>query len=84
MAQVPIGTTPVELTADVDPGDRSYSLAVSPTVDLYVELLAGVTAANGFRVPAGSTLSLDLTSGERVWGVAGAAGTAYVLRTGLA
>jgi hypothetical protein len=85
MAQIAVSGAAVELTADVDPGDRSYSIAVSPTVDLYVELFAGVTVANGYRVPAGATLALDLTSGERLWGItSGAAGTAYTLRTGLA
>lgn len=89
MAQLAVSGSAVELTADVDPGDRSYSIAISPTVDLFVELFPEVTAAGattgGFRIPAGGTLTADLTSGERLWGVTtGAAGTAYVLRTGLA
>lgn len=81
-AQVPLGTTAVELTRVFDVRDRAYSVAVTPTVDAFVGA-AGVTAATGFRVPAGATLTLDLSSGERLFGVlASGTGTAYVLRSG--
>jgi hypothetical protein len=81
-AQVAVSTTRVELT-NRPASDPSNSLAVHCTADLFVGD-SGVTAANGFLVPAGSTLTLDLQSGERVYGIlASGAGTAYVLRTGL-
>jgi hypothetical protein len=81
--QVPVGTTAVDLTDLVDLGDRAYSVAVTPTVDLFVGP-AGVTAATGYKVPAGSTLGIDLTSGERLYGItASGTGTAYVLRSGM-
>lgn len=81
-AQVAVGTTVVELT-NRPATDPSNSLAVRPTVDLFVGA-AGVTAATGFLVSAGSTLTLDLQSSERVYGITAAGtGTAYVLRSGL-
>lgn len=82
-AQVPLTTTAVDLTGLVDTRDREYSLAITPTVDVFVGA-AGVTAATGYRVPASTTLALDLTSGERLFGIlAAGTGTAYVLRTGM-
>lgn len=82
-AQVPLGTTAVEVTRVPDIGDRAYSVALTPTVDTFVGP-AGVTAANGYRVPAGATLAVDLGSGERLYGIlASGTGTAYVLRTGV-
>lgn len=81
-AQLAVGTTVVELTAR-NPTDERSSIVVTPTVDLFVGP-AGVTAANGYRVPAGGSLALDLESSERLYGVtASGTGTAHVLRSGV-
>jgi hypothetical protein len=81
-AQVAVGTTVVELT-NRSPTDPTNSIVVTPTVDLFVGP-AGVTAATGYRIPAGGSLSLDLGSQERLYGVtASGTGTAYVLRSGV-
>jgi hypothetical protein len=81
-AHVPVSTTRAELT-NRPATDPRNSVLVHCTVDLYVGNVA-VTAANGFLVPAGSVVSLDLESGERLYGIlASGTGTAYVLRAGL-
>jgi hypothetical protein len=81
-AQVAVGTTAVELTQR-DPADPRNSIVVTPTVDLFVGP-AGVTAANGYRVSAGTSLAMDLESSERLYGItASGTGTAYVLRSGV-
>jgi hypothetical protein len=81
-AQVAVSTTRTELT-DRPATDPRNSVAVHCTADLYVGD-ASVTAANGFLVPAGTVVSLDLESSERLYGIlASGTATAYVLRSGL-
>jgi hypothetical protein len=82
-AQVSVGTTAVDLSNLTDEGDRAYTLAITPTVELFVGP-AGVTAGTGYRVPAGSTFTVDLTAPERLHAItATGAGTVYVLRAGM-
>lgn len=88
-AQVAVGTVAVELTSRgqdySDYADPTSSIAVTaPTTATLFVGSAGVTAATGFQVPAGQTLSVDLRPGEQLFGLlASGAGTASVLRTGV-
>lgn len=83
-AQISVGTT-AELLSTTERDSRSGSaLAVQntdATADLYIGA-ADVTTATGFKVPAGTTVTLDVEPGESLYGIV-ASGTVdvHVLRT---
>jgi hypothetical protein len=84
-AQVAVSTTAAKLTTTPTDSRAGSSIAITApsAADLYVGG-SGVTSSNGFRVVAGATLTVDLQSGEDLYGVlASGTGTAYVLRSGV-
>lgn len=67
-AQVTVGTTPVLLSQDDDRGGSSLLLQAPAAATLYVGGPT-VTAASGFPVPAGTSLSVDLPDYNQLFGV---------------
>lgn len=85
-AQIAVSTTATELTntAARISGDSTSILVQAPAGAVLYVGPAGVTTANGFPVPAGSSFSIDLEFGERLYGVlASGTATAFVLRQGV-
>lgn len=83
-AQVTVTTTAQELSQNEADGDGHATLLLSNngSVDLYVGP-SGVTTGTGFKVAAGASLSVDLSPGERLFGVTGSSSSVHVLRTGV-
>jgi len=84
-AQVAVSTTAAKLTSTPTDSRAGSSIAITAPVaaTLYIGG-SGVTSTTGFAVAAGASVSLDLQSGEDVYGVlASGTGTAFVLRTGV-
>lgn len=80
--QVAVGTAAVKLSADSDGAGASVLVQAPATATLFVGG-AGVTAAAGFPIMAGQSLSVDLPDYNELWGVlASGSGTASVLRVG--
>lgn len=85
-AQVVVSTTAVALTGAADAGFSGGRIVVRNTATPAADVLAlgpvGVTAANGFRLPAGATIDLAVPAGEQLYAIRGAAAdiTADVLR----
>lgn len=81
-----VGTTPVELTAaapaDAQGSGQSVAL-LDCDVDLYVGATNAVTTSGGARLPAHTPFAADVDDGDHLWLVAGSAGTAHVVRTGV-
>jgi hypothetical protein len=76
-SQVNVLTTATQIiTAAAANGEILIS---SGTTDLWIGGTSGVTTANGFLIPAGSTMSLNGNMGD-IYGIrTGSAGTAYAL-----
>lgn len=84
-AQVAVSTTAAKLTSTPTDSRAGSSIAITApaAATLYIGG-SGVTSTTGFAVAAGASVSLDLQSGEDVYGVlASGTGTAYVLRSGV-
>lgn len=81
-AQVAVSTTAVKLSADSDSGGASLLVQAPAGATLFVGG-PGVTAAQGFPVAAGTSLSVDLPIFDELYGVlASGSGNAAVLRVG--
>jgi hypothetical protein len=80
-----VANTAVELTARAETDTREgRNLAVlGCDVDVYLGDTNAVTTSTGAKLAAGVPLSVDLASGERVWAVAGGAGTLHMIETGV-
>jgi archaellum component FlaG (FlaF/FlaG flagellin family) len=83
-SRLTVTTTPVELTgADQGQSSGSSILVQAGSVTVYVGG-STVTAADGFPIAAGATLTLDLDPGELLYAVAASGSTTvHVLRTAL-
>ena len=85
--QFTVSTTAVELrptgapTAAIAGESAEVWVTADATQALFLGPTNSVTASNGFKVPANTTVKIKLNPGERLWGIAGASGTVYVLRT---
>lgn len=83
-AQIVVGTTAVELTPTGVPNQAHDVLVKAPDAAKLWVGPAGVTASTGFPIDAGGVLSVQLGSGERLYGaLASGSGTAYVLAVGV-
>ena len=81
-AQVAVSTTPVKLSDDQG-RDGASLLVQAPAAAVLFVGGPGVTAAAGFPVPAGQSLSVDLASFDELFGVlASGTDTVAVLRVG--
>ena len=77
--QPALSTSQVELTGGAGPTLRqTVRLAILPSVDCFVGP-TGVLTTTGFKVPANTTLRIELQYGERLFAIAAGAGTCYVL-----
>ena len=84
-AQVTVGTTATKLNSAPTDRRADSSIAVTaPASGSFYIGKSGVTTATGFLVPAGTSISLDLQSGEDLYGVlASGSGSVAVLETGV-
>lgn len=80
-AQVSVGTSATVLNAvDADPQSVLVRSPSAATTSVYVGP-STVTTGNGFELPAGGSLSMDLAAGEQLYGiVASGTQTVHVLR----
>lgn len=80
--QVALSTTAAALDGgafDPDAGSNRTVL-VNATADCFVGFTSGVLSTTGFRIPSGSTLTVRLKTGQRLYGIlASSTATAYVL-----
>jgi hypothetical protein len=83
--QVTVGTAAVELTALAEAdttGGRSLAIT-TVTVDVFLGATSAVTTSTGAKIPSGSGIGFDLSSGDHVWAIAAGAGTAHVVEVGV-
>jgi hypothetical protein len=81
-AVVAVSTTAAELTQVRD--EPSSILITAPAAAVLYIGDSAVTSVNGYPLAAGASVSLDLETKERVYGVlASGTGNANVLRTGI-
>jgi hypothetical protein len=83
-ARASVGTTAVELSGTDDASSGHYVLATNRAAGSVFLGAADVTAAAGFELAPGETVSADLRPNERLYAIA-ASGTqaVHVLRTGV-
>lgn len=84
--RVVVSTTAVALNgADTGVSGASVTVKNTHATDALVLGDSDVTAATGFSLAAGATVTLELAGGEQVYAIRGAAAdiTAHVLRTGM-
>lgn len=83
--RVTVSTTAVALNG-TDTGVSGTVVTVKNThaTDALVLGASDVTASTGFSLAAGATLTVELSAGEQLYGIRGAAAdiTAHVLRSG--